>query len=158
MKNMNATPEINLQNVSTEPAVPNAETLTDWALVALHHQCKRGELTIRIVDPVESQMLNQRYRQQNKPTNVLAFPFASFPGIDISDPIIGDIVICAAIVNQEAKQQGKPHDAHWAHIVIHGILHLLGYDHLNATDAQCMETLEIDLLQQLGYANPYEAH
>lgn len=158
MKNMNATPEINIQNVSIETAVPDAETLIHWALVALNPHHKKGELTIRIVDAAESQTLNQRYRQQDKPTNVLAFPFDNFPEIEISEPILGDIVICAAIVNQEAKQQSKNHDAHWAHIVIHGVLHLLGYDHITSTDAQRMETLEIDLLQQLDYTNPYEPH
>ena len=108
------------------------------------------------MDATESQALNKQYRQQDKPTNVLAFPFAAFPDIEISDPIIGDIVICAAIVNQEATQQHKSQNEHWAHIVIHGVLHLLGYDHIEAADANIMEPLEIDLLQQLGYANPYE--
>lgn len=149
--------EINLQNVSSEKQIPNIQVLTDWALLTLKPHLEQGELTIRIVDAAESQMLNQQYRKKDKPTNVLAFPFASFPDIEISDPIIGDVVICAEIVNQEAKQQGKSHTEHWAHIVIHGVLHLLGYDHIISADAERMEALEIDLLQQLGYANPYES-
>ena len=156
MKNMSAMINIAIQNVSNSSLIPTEQTLRDWALSALEQRCDTGELTLRLVDTAESQTLNQQYRQQNKPTNVLAFPFTAFAGLDISTPIIGDLVICAPLVNQEAKQQNKAPAAHWAHIVIHGVLHLLGYDHLKAAETKRMEDLEIDLLQQLGYANPYE--
>ena len=147
---------INIQNACSDPNIPNEEQLQQWALLALGKRVAAGALTLRIVDAAESQGLNHHYRQQDKPTNVLAFPFEAFPGLEPREPIIGDVVICTAIVNQEATQQHKTANAHWAHIVIHGVLHLLGYDHIEASQAKVMESLEIDLLQQLGYADPYE--
>ncbi|MEM7016900.1 MAG: rRNA maturation RNase YbeY [Pseudomonadota bacterium] len=112
------------------------------------------ELTIRIVSTAESAELNEQWRHRSGATNVLSFPFEPPPGIKMS--LLGDIVICAAKVHSEAQAQYKTENAHWAHLVIHGVLHLLGYDHIETSDADCMEALEIQILQQLGYANPYE--
>ena len=111
------------------------------------------ELTIRLVDTVESQQLNHQYRDKDKPTNVLSFPFEVPEGIELD--LLGDIVICADIVEQEASEQHKALEQHWAHMVIHGCLHLLGYDHISDNEALTMEAIEIKLLAQLGYNNPY---
>ncbi len=145
-----------LQIACTTPDVPDTASFSQWVNLVLATTTLTGEITIRIVDTVESQMLNKQYRNKNKPTNVLSFPFENFPNITISENILGDLVLCAPVIIREAQEQGKPIISHWAHMTIHGLLHLLGYDHINEADAQKMETLEIDLLQQLGYKNPYE--
>lgn len=111
------------------------------------------ELTIRIVDETESGALNEQYRKKKGPTNVLSFPFEMPEGIELS--LLGDLVICAPVVKQEAEEQNKNEKAHWAHMVVHGILHLLGYDHINTADAEIMETKETGILKGLGYADPY---
>ena len=110
-------------------------------------------MTVRIVDETESQQLNFDYREKDKPTNVLSFPFQCPPGIEL--PLLGDLVICAGVVAQEATEQNKSLDAHWAHMVVHGSLHLLGFDHINDDDAAQMEAEEVTILQQLGFTNPY---
>ncbi|MCB1807111.1 MAG: rRNA maturation RNase YbeY, partial [Candidatus Competibacteraceae bacterium] len=112
------------------------------------------ELTIRLVDEAESSMLNESYRHKQGPTNVLSFPFeAPIPEIDM--PLLGDIVICVPVVEHEAAEQNKPLMAHWAHLVIHGVLHLQGYDHQTETEADVMEALEVTLLDRLGFPDPY---
>ncbi|MBL0709431.1 MAG: rRNA maturation RNase YbeY [Colwellia sp.] len=113
------------------------------------------ELTIRLVNIDESQQLNHQYRHKNKPTNVLSFPFEVPDGIELN--LLGDLIICASVVEQEAKEQNKTLFDHWAHMVIHGCLHLLGYDHINDDDAQDMENLEISILAGLAIKNPYES-
>ena len=117
----------------------------------------QAEVCIRVVDSDESRQLNHSYRDKDKPTNVLSFPFTVPDNIPIDSTLLGDLIICAPLVAEEAMQQGKESIAHWAHLVIHGILHLLGYDHIEDNDAKIMETIEIELLEQLGYPNPYEA-
>jgi len=112
------------------------------------------EISLRITDAAEIQSLNARYRQQDKATNVLSFPADLPPELGL--PLLGDLVICAAVVAEEAEQQNKSPEAHWAHMVVHGCLHLLGYDHISETDADVMEALEIQIMAQLGYSNPYE--
>ncbi|NOY62619.1 MAG: rRNA maturation RNase YbeY [Gammaproteobacteria bacterium] len=112
------------------------------------------ELTVRIVSEEESAELNVRYRGRSGATNVLSFPFDCPPDVSLS--LLGDVVICAPIVRQQAAEQGKSETAHWAHLVIHGVLHLLGYDHLEEAQAEVMEAREIMLLDRLGYANPYQ--
>lgn len=114
-----------------------------------------SEVTIRIVGNEESQDLNHQYRGKDKPTNVLSFPFEAPPGITV--PLAGDLVICAPVVEKEAQEQHKEPVAHWAHMVVHGMLHLQGYDHIEDNEAEAMEALEVRLLAQLGFANPYEA-
>jgi len=112
-----------------------------------------GDVCIKIVDEAESQNLNYTYRSKDKPTNVLSFP-SEIPDF-VKSTHLGDLAICAAVIEREAIEQSKPFDHHWAHISIHGILHLLGYDHIEDDDADEMEALEIDLLTKLGVENPY---
>ncbi|TEW56636.1 rRNA maturation RNase YbeY [Psychromonas sp. RZ22] len=111
------------------------------------------ELTVRIVDADESQDLNHQYRGKNKSTNVLSFPFQNPPGITL--PLLGDLVICKEVVEKEAIEQKKPLIAHWAHMLIHGTLHLLGYDHIDDDEALAMESIETKLMIELGYNDPY---
>jgi probable rRNA maturation factor len=144
--------ELCLQNASSAEHVPTAADFEKWLGVALQ-ELPAAILTIRIVDEAESADLNQRYRQKVGATNVLSFP-ADLPD-EIDLPLLGDLVICAPLVQAEARLQGKPLDAHWAHLVIHGSLHLLGYDHIETAEAEEMESLEIRLLQQLGLPDPY---
>ena len=114
---------------------------------------RRVALGMRIVGNAESAALNGRFRRKSHPTNVLSFPFEAPPGT--RSDILGDLVICAPVVRREAHTQRKPVKAHWAHMVVHGILHLRGYDHRKRQDAAVMEKMEIRLLKELGYANPY---
>jgi len=119
-------------------------------------QLGEQEITVRIVDIAESQQLNHQYRAKNNATNVLSFPFEAPPEITLN--LLGDLVICAEIVKLEAKQQNKPESAHWAHMVVHGTLHLLGFDHINDDDAEHMEELEISILNKLSIDDPYQNH
>jgi probable rRNA maturation factor len=112
-----------------------------------------AELTVRIVDIAESQQLNSDYRGKDKPTNVLSFPFETPPEVELD--LLGDLVICKQVVENEAQAQNKPINAHWAHMVVHGALHLLGYDHINDDDAEEMESLESEIIQKLGFDDPY---
>ncbi|GAA5130554.1 rRNA maturation RNase YbeY [Thalassotalea piscium] len=145
--------ELDLQIASTAENLPSEAEFLAWVTCALKQYKKPFELTIRIVDVEESQQLNAQYRQQDKPTNVLSFPFEVPEEVDLN--LIGDLVICAGIVNKEAIEQGKTDKAHWAHMVIHGCLHLLGFDHIDDNDAKEMEALEISLLSQLNINDPY---
>ncbi len=139
-------------------AVPTPEQVTRWAQAALARAGGVGDLTVRIVSPQESQALNAAYRGKDRPTNVLSFPFEVPQDVAdaLGDAYLGDLAICADVVAQEAVEQGKPLEAHWAHMVVHGTLHLLGYDHIEQDQAQVMERLEIEILADLGFANPYE--
>ena|SRR3990167_10185546 len=118
----------------------------------IHSSC--SEVCITIVDPKTSAELNQTYRQKSSPTNVLSFTYDPIPGI--TQESLGDLAICAALVESEALAQHKKSSAHWAHLTIHGVLHLLGYDHIAEHEAIEMEALEIQILQKLGFENPYE--
>lgn len=144
--------EVDVQKATDFQPLPGLRDFRLWVTAALQAPGD-AELTIRLVDEAESRELNSRYRGKDAPTNVLSFPAELPPGIDI--PLLGDIVICAPLVHQEAVAQGKPVQAHWAHLVIHGVLHLLGHDHQDEQEAGVMEALEADLLISLGYANPY---
>jgi probable rRNA maturation factor len=148
--------DLDLQVACEAPGLPDAQRLRAWAAAALAGRCAVAELTIRVVDEAEGTQLNQRYRGQPGPTNVLSFPFDPPPGLPPQD-FIGDLVICAPLVAREAQEQGKPEDAHWAHLVVHGTLHLLGYDHLTDPDATEMEAMETVILAGLGFPSPYEA-
>ena len=132
--------------------VPSEERLAKWAEEALGR--RRGSLCIRIVAPRESRQLNAAYRGCDYATNVLAFPAGEQPrGEDM--PLLGDIAICASVVAREARAQGKTLAAHWAHMVVHGVMHLCGYDHLRGADARRMERRERIVLARLGFDDPY---
>ena len=132
---------------------PPPSRIREWVAAATNDRHDPAELTIRIVEAEEIIQLNGDYRHKNKPTNVLSFP-ADLPDY-IDQPLLGDVIICASVVREEAQQQHKSLEHHWAHMVIHGTLHLLGYDHITAEDAEQMENLEINILQSLQIANPY---
>jgi len=135
-----------------EEEPPSSQQFRSWAELVLQ---KPGDyqLAIRVVDEQESQQLNAEYRGKDKPTNVLSFPM-EMPE-QLEEQLLGDLVICAPVVEQEAHQQNKPVLSHWAHMVIHGMLHLQGFDHETEAEAEAMESREIQLLQQLGIDNPY---
>ncbi|WP_114191755.1 rRNA maturation RNase YbeY [Edaphovirga cremea] len=124
-----------------------------WLDVVLPQFQEVSEVTIRIVDEAESHELNHTYRGKDKPTNVLSFPFEAPPGMEM--PLLGDLIICRQVVEQEAVEQDKALLAHWAHMVVHGSLHLLGYDHILDEEAEEMESLETEIMQSLGYPDPY---
>ncbi|MWN89611.1 rRNA maturation RNase YbeY [Gilliamella sp. Pra-s65] len=134
--------------------LPTEAQILQWLGVILPQFVDNAELTIRIVDEQESQQLNNTYRHKDKPTNVLSFPFES--PIEIDVPLLGDLVICQQVVEAEATQQHKSLTSHWAHMIVHGCLHLLGYDHILDDEAEEMENIEIDIMQQLGFEDPYQ--
>ena len=133
--------------------VPNDHAFNHWLSGIETPGNQVYEVCIRIVDESESALLNKNYRGKNKPTNVLSFPMQAPPGTGLC--VLGDLVICAPLVEQEARIAGKHPEHHWAHLAIHGALHLQGYDHETQGQAQQMETLEVELLAQLGIPNPY---
>jgi probable rRNA maturation factor len=143
---------VDVQYAVTVDGMPEEDAIRQWVLQALPEQKKTSELTIRVVDEAEITALNRQYRGKEGATNVLSFPYEAIPGV--ASGLLGDIVICAPVVASESVAQGKPLDAHWAHIVIHGVLHLLGYDHHQDDAAHKMEARETELLDSLGYANP----
>ena len=146
------TTRIDLQNDGGLGGLPSPEDFRSWVEAALQRPYENLEQTLRIVDRDEIRALNRDYRQRDAATNVLAFPGdAEFLDYDC----LGDLVICAPVVAAEAAAQQKPAAAHWAHMVIHGMLHLQGYDHQDETAAAAMEAIEIKILDSLGYANPY---
>ncbi len=147
---------VTVQIATRRSGVPHARSFARWANAAfagggarraLHRARHSAELTIRVVGAAESRRLNRTWRGKNKPTNVLSFAGAA--------PLLGDLAICAPVVAREAREQGKQPAAHWAHMVVHGVLHLLGYDHENDRDAARMEARETKILAQLGMPNPY---
>lgn len=149
---------VDLQVVSqSTQQLPAPSAIEEWIALAINAGSselkEEAEITVRIVDTDESQQLNHQYRNKNKPTNVLSFPFQNPPGITL--PLLGDLVICKRVVEIEALEQKKTLTEHWAHMVIHGTLHLLGYDHIDQADALEMENLEANLLAKLGFADPY---
>ena len=148
--------ELDLQRVSQGQA-PSDEDFRQWCELALRQRTADSELTIRLVDEDEGRELNRTWRQKDYATNVLSFP-ADVPDEFLDIPLLGDLVICVPVVAREAAEQGKPLMAHWAHLVIHGCLHLLGYDHIEDTEAEEMEDLERQLLAELGHPDPYAEH
>ena len=144
--------DVDVQNATAYEPLPENEQLVLWVTFALRGKSD-VELTLRLVDRDESRALNLRYRGQDKPTNVLSFPAGLPSGLDL--PLLGDIVICAPLVDEEAEKQHKSLQSHWAHLVIHGVLHLLGHDHQDEKEAVEMEAIEVDLLESLGFSDPY---
>lgn len=153
---------VDIQHACSAESLPSDEEIHSWALAALNaasgedyslQDADEKELSIRIVDPEEIQQLNQQYRNKDKPTNVLSFPCELPPGVDV--PLLGDLVICAQVVRDEAIEQRKSEVSHWAHMIVHGTLHLLGYDHIEDDEADQMESLETQIIQTLGFPEPY---
>jgi probable rRNA maturation factor len=138
-------------------APPRSE-LTVWATTALGRRAAGREIGVSVVGPAESRRLNARFRGRDRPTNVLSFPVAALPVATAGEPRpLGDLVICPQVLRTEAREQKKTLRAHWAHLVVHGSLHLIGYDHERDTDAHRMERREIAVLRRLGFANPYRS-
>lgn len=144
---------IDIQRACTSEKIPSDIAITRWVESVLDNHDEPIELSIRVVGETESAALNQQYRGKLGATNVLSFPFSAVTPEPL--PLLGDLVICAPIVTLEANQQQKAIEAHWAHMVVHGVLHLLGYDHGNDDEAQTMETLETEILLGLNYPPPY---
>ncbi|ROR98732.1 putative rRNA maturation factor [Sinobacterium caligoides] len=145
--------DIDLQ-IAVDSACPSEAQFERWVTAAIADRRAEAELSLRITDSAEVQELNRSYRQQDKPTNVLSFPADLPPELNI--PLLGDIIISAEVVDCEAQQQGKLAEAHWAHMVVHGTLHLLGYDHIDDDEAEEMEALETEILTSMGYPAPYD--
>ncbi len=145
--------DVDVQYASTQNELPKAEDIATWVTCALREHTAPASLTVRIVDEAEGSELNERWRGGAGATNVLSF---ASDGLDeIAPELLGDVVVCAPVVAREAGAQAKLLRAHWAHMVVHGTLHLLGYDHEDSSDAEQMESLEVAILVKLGFADPY---
>lgn len=141
-----------LEDGGAEP--PDGDDVQAWVAAAVGERIREAELTVRIVGEAEGRALNERFRGKASATNVLSFPFEPPPGVPVP-PELGDLVLCAPVVAREAREQGKPLREHWAHLVVHGVLHLLGYDHEDDAEAERMEGEERRILGQLGVPDPY---
>jgi probable rRNA maturation factor len=144
---------LEIQRICLTAHQPTDEQLQRWVDLALADTDHATEIVIRIVDVEEISQLNEQYRHKQGATNILSFPVEVPDGVDLN--LLGDLVVCAAVLEHEATEQGKALAAHWAHIIIHGVLHLLGYDHIEDAEAELMENQEISLLKQLNIPNPY---
>ncbi|WED44139.1 rRNA maturation RNase YbeY [Legionella cardiaca] len=147
---------IDLQLACKDTIPVDENSLLSWAQLPLLEHIDSAELTLRLVDQDEIKQLNHTYRKQDKATNVLAFPSTIPDGVELEYPLLGDVIICPAVLHAESIDLNKSLEEHWAHIVIHGVLHLLGYDHIEDNDTKVMQALEIKLLAKLGFANPYQ--
>lgn len=161
---MNATVNVELQQACDVASVPGAAEIRRWIEAAIHAATSdRGdigdcEIVVRIVGEEESRDLNSRYRHKDSATNVLAFPAneAAIPGLPAGPrPTLGDLAICGPVVEREALEQGKPVASHWGHLLVHGTLHLLGYDHQSKAEAAEMERLEVRIMADCGFGDPY---
>lgn len=136
--------------------VPSVNQLEAWSQAVFKHEnLSAAEITLRLVDEAEIQSLNKQYRNKNKPTNVLSFPAHIPDEVKLEVPFLGDIILCVPVIDREAQEQKKPVLHHWAHMVVHGILHLLNYDHMHEDEAEIMESKEILILNGLNIGNPY---
>ena len=158
----NFTSSVDVQIACDAAGIPAVTVIENWVLLALSSRDtspqRDVEVAVRVVDAEEVQTLNGLYRQQDKPTNVLSFPAGDVAGMPLDEPLmLGDIVICATIVNDEATAQGKLLADHWGHMLVHGALHLMGYDHETDAEAAEMEALEVSLLAVKGITDPYQA-
>lgn len=146
--------QIEVQVIFSSPGQPDKAQIRQWVDAALQGYDKDTEIVVRIVDVHESAQLNKQYRHKPGPTNILSFPADIPEGIGLN--LLGDLVICAPVVEREALEQQKTLSHHWAHIIVHGVLHLLGYDHIVDDEAEVMENKEISILQTLNISNPYQ--
>ncbi|MCB5195428.1 rRNA maturation RNase YbeY [Deefgea salmonis] len=146
---------ITIQNQSHASPIPRRSLLKKWVSAALSAQIEHAEITLRFVDTDEGQSLNRDYRQKDYATNVLTFTFDDELPQVAGQPLMGDLVLCGAVIEREAQQQGKALLAHYCHMVVHGTLHLQGFDHLEEAEAEAMELLETQIVTQLGYDDPY---
>jgi probable rRNA maturation factor len=144
---------VEVQLAVEAPGLPSARQLRDWAEAAWRSPAQDAEVVVRVTDEAESRRLNHEFRGPDRATNVLSFPYEPIPELDLAH--VGDLVICAPVVEREALEQGKTAMAHWAHMVVHGMLHLQGYDHEQDDAAAEMEALESAILARLGYPDPY---
>lgn len=145
---------VEVQYAVSGEQLPSKQQIRNWAAAALDVEPDISvEIAVRLVDEPESARLNQHYRSKSGPTNVLSFPMDNPPGVDSG--IMGDLVICIPVVEREAREQNKDKLAHWAHMVVHGVMHLQGYDHQKESEAQRMESRESEILESLGFSNPY---
>jgi len=145
--------QIEIQAVFESAGQPDQQQIQLWVDTALTDYDQDTEIVVRIVDEQESAELNEQYRHKSGPTNILSFPVDLPEGIELD--LLGDLVICAPVVEKEALEQGKILEHHWAHIIVHGVLHLLGYDHIDDDEAELMENKEIAILNKLQINNPY---
>ena len=136
---------------------PRRADIAAWTNAALGRRARNRELSVRVVGRAESRRLNASYRGKDHPTNVLSFPAPPLRARGVEAQSLGDLVICPHVLRNEAREQKKSLRAHWAHLVVHGALHLIGYDHERSTDARRMERREIAVLRELGFANPYRS-
>ena len=152
---MSADVHVDVQIASESAEFPSEVDLQKWASAAVGDHRNEAEVSLRIVDIEEGSELNQQWREKEGPTNVLSFP-SDLPE-ELNLPLLGDLVICAPVVEREAREQNKTLQAHWAHMMVHGTLHLLGYDHIEEDEAEAMESLETSILQSLGFPDPYQS-
>ncbi len=145
---------IDLQVASEQQGLPTESQFQRWVVAALSDYKRDAELTIRLVDGAEGAELNEQYRKRSGSTNVLSFPFEAPEGVELD--LLGDLVICVPVVVREAQEQHKEVEDHWAHLVVHGVLHLLGFGHIEEAEAVEMESLEIKILKDLGISDPYK--
>ena len=149
--------DLEIQRVTTTSSVPDDEQFQRWVSAVPVARGHEHSLTLRIVDETEARRLNKEYRNRDYATNVLSFPTELPEGLpdEIRQAQLGDILICAPIVSREAREQSRLEADHWAHLTIHGVLHLLGYDHVQPDEADIMESLETEILGQLGVSDSY---
>jgi probable rRNA maturation factor len=145
--------EVDVSYAARRPWVPRRAQFAAWAQATLNGRRGAGRLSVRVVGVARSRALNAKYRQRDKPTNVLSFSGAGLSPDGVLD--LGELVICARVVAQEAAVQGKSLTSHWAHMTVHGVLHLLGFDHERGAEARRMEIEEIQILDRLGFSDPY---
>lgn len=145
---------VEIQSVSQSAQLPSQQQFQYWIDAVLSDSSQNSEIVIRIIDEVEMIQFNEQYRDKKGTTNILSFPFDVPDGVESN--LLGDLLVCAPIVEKEALIQHKKIEHHWAHMIVHGVLHLLGYDHIENEEAEEMEVLEIKILKKIKIKNPYE--
>lgn len=149
--------QITIQNESRASPIPRKSLIKKWVRAALSQQIQSAEITLRFVDAEEGQTLNRDYRQKDYATNVLTFTFDDELPQVANTPLFGDLVLCGSVIEREAQEQNKPLLAHYCHMIVHGTLHLQGFDHIDEAEAEAMELLETQIVTKLGYDDPYQA-